>query len=116
MNRRSFLRTMVGGLAAGAAVRTWPFRIYSFPIGIAEHTTGFYPALCPTALEPDLWAASLTPLDINSADFGILIESYVKESMFARALEIDRAVLHCIKYGEGIAVSSKPIRCPIQLT
>lgn len=31
MDRRSFLRMTVGGLAAGAAVRTWPFRVYSFP-------------------------------------------------------------------------------------
>jgi hypothetical protein len=31
MNRRGFLGTLVGGVAAGAAVRTWPFRIFSFP-------------------------------------------------------------------------------------
>jgi hypothetical protein len=31
IDRRSFLRTIVGGVAAGAAVRTWPFRVYSFP-------------------------------------------------------------------------------------
>lgn len=31
MNRRNFLRLTVGGVAAGAAVRTWPFRVYSFP-------------------------------------------------------------------------------------
>ena len=31
MNRRSFFRTMIGGVAAAAAVRTWPFRVYSFP-------------------------------------------------------------------------------------
>lgn len=31
MNRRGFLRTIIGGVAAGAAVRTWPFRVYSFP-------------------------------------------------------------------------------------
>ena len=34
-NRRQFLGAMIGGLAAGAAVRTWPFRIYSFPSQIA---------------------------------------------------------------------------------
>ena len=28
MNRRSFL---IGGIAASAAVRAWPFRVYSFP-------------------------------------------------------------------------------------
>ena len=31
MNRRSFLGTLVGGVATTAAVRTWPFRVYSFP-------------------------------------------------------------------------------------
>ena len=31
MNRRNFFRSMVGGVAAAAAVRTWPFRVYSFP-------------------------------------------------------------------------------------
>ena len=35
MNRRSFLRSMfgatVGGVAAAAAVRTFPFRVFSFP-------------------------------------------------------------------------------------
>jgi hypothetical protein len=31
MNRRHFLSTVVGGVAAAAAVRTWPFRVYSFP-------------------------------------------------------------------------------------
>lgn len=30
-DRRNFLRSMIGGLAATAAVRTWPFRVYSFP-------------------------------------------------------------------------------------
>ena len=28
MKRRNFL---IGGIAAAAAVRTWPFRVYSFP-------------------------------------------------------------------------------------
>jgi hypothetical protein len=31
MNRRSFLGIMVGGLATAAAVRTFPFRVFSFP-------------------------------------------------------------------------------------
>jgi hypothetical protein len=28
---RSFFHSMVGGVATAAAVRTWPFRVYSFP-------------------------------------------------------------------------------------
>ena len=31
MDRRGFLRMMVGGVAAAAAVRTFPFRVFSFP-------------------------------------------------------------------------------------
>lgn len=49
MNRRSFLNTLVGGIAAGAAVRTWPFRVFSFPatVAIPQHRfnfiKGYYP-------------------------------------------------------------------------
>lgn len=31
LTRRGFLGTLIGGVAAGAAVRTWPFRVFSFP-------------------------------------------------------------------------------------
>lgn len=31
VDRRSFFHSMVGGVAIAAAVRTWPFRVYSFP-------------------------------------------------------------------------------------
>lgn len=37
MDRRGFLQTLVGGVVAGAAVRTWPFRVYSFPTEIIQH-------------------------------------------------------------------------------
>jgi hypothetical protein len=33
MERRNFLRSMIGGVTLAAAVRTWPFRVYSFPSG-----------------------------------------------------------------------------------
>ena len=36
MERRKFLKTLFGGLAAAAAVRTWPYRVYSFPTEIKE--------------------------------------------------------------------------------
>ena len=35
VTRRGFLGMMVGGVAAAAAVRTWPFRVFSFPTEIA---------------------------------------------------------------------------------
>ena len=31
MNRRQFLGMTIGGVVAGAAVRTWPYRVFSFP-------------------------------------------------------------------------------------
>ena len=31
MDRRSFFKSMIGGVAAAAAVRTFPFRVFSFP-------------------------------------------------------------------------------------
>ena len=31
MDRRKFLSTLIGGVAATAAVRTFPFRVFSFP-------------------------------------------------------------------------------------
>jgi len=34
MDRRSFLSTLIGGVAATAAVRTFPFRVFSFPKNI----------------------------------------------------------------------------------
>lgn len=44
MNRRSFLRSLVGGVATAAAVRSWPFRVYSFPTA---------PALPPGSIKFD---------------------------------------------------------------
>ena len=34
MDRRAFIGSLVGGVATAAAVRTWPFRVYSFPTEI----------------------------------------------------------------------------------
>jgi hypothetical protein len=31
LNRRGFLSMLIGGVAAVAAERMWPFRVYSFP-------------------------------------------------------------------------------------
>jgi len=36
MDRRGFLKTLIGGVAATAAVRTFPFRVFSFPSEIAS--------------------------------------------------------------------------------
>lgn len=36
MDRRRFLGTLIGGVATAAAVRTWPFRVFSFPSKITR--------------------------------------------------------------------------------
>jgi hypothetical protein len=36
MERRNFLRVLVGGVAVAAAARAWPFRVYSFPRGVVN--------------------------------------------------------------------------------
>lgn len=51
MNRRGFLRSLVGGVAATVAVRTFPFRVYSFPTEIT------YPVL-------DIFSARLLSEDV----------------------------------------------------
>ena len=38
MDRRSFFKSMVGGVAVAAAVRTWPYRVFSFPTEIIPAT------------------------------------------------------------------------------
>lgn len=38
MNRRNFLHTLLDGVSASATVRTWPFRVYSFPSQFAFPT------------------------------------------------------------------------------
>ena len=43
MNRRAFIGSLVGGVATATAVRTWPFRVFSFPskIVIPSHRFSF---------------------------------------------------------------------------
>lgn len=53
MNRRGFLRSLIGGVATATAVRTWPFRIFSFPTDIA---TPLPPTLVQEAV--DTWHVS----------------------------------------------------------
>lgn len=38
MNRRGFLTKLIGGVAATTAVRTFPFRVFSFPSEIVPAT------------------------------------------------------------------------------
>lgn len=54
---------MVGGVAAAAAVRTYPFRVFSFPKGIAWNSWEYYPA--------GTWPNLLTPLSLNGLPYFI---------------------------------------------
>jgi hypothetical protein len=53
MDRRKFLSTLIGGVVAGAAVRSFPFRVFSFPKEIATANWGHlerfpYPGILTT--------------------------------------------------------------------
>jgi hypothetical protein len=50
MNRRKFLGLSIGGIAATAAVRTWPFRVYSFPKEIVLPASGIEPSIVTAAM------------------------------------------------------------------
>jgi hypothetical protein len=56
MDRRNFLQTLIGGVAGAAAVRTWPFRVYSFPTHV------IYPAFSDQSLFEVFGQDVLSPL------------------------------------------------------
>ena len=45
MERRGFLKMLVGGVAAAAAVQAFPFRVYSFPTEIGKFNLLDMPAI-----------------------------------------------------------------------
>ncbi len=65
MNRRKFLNSLVGGIAASTAVRTFPFRVFSFPseIHIPETTLGFAPFHDYTMFPPLFSVGDLINID-----------------------------------------------------
>jgi hypothetical protein len=54
ISRRGFLGALVGGVAAAAAVRTWPFRVFSFPIQVTSPTLDEINAITLRELSPAL--------------------------------------------------------------
>ena len=62
MDRRNFLKSMMGGVVAAAAVQSFPFRVFSFP------------------------------KEIKIAHFGAAYADYTSFSEFRLAKEIDREV------------------------
>ena len=70
MDRRSFLRGLVGGVAVTAAARSFPFRVFSFPSEISA---------TPVLSIP--WGADLS----NEVDFlplGLVSEELLRDSLF----------------------------------
>jgi len=56
MKRRNFL---IGGIAASAAVRAWPFRVYSFPSQIVAVDYLAEKYICLARMHIDLQIANL---------------------------------------------------------
>jgi hypothetical protein len=57
MDRRKFLGSLIGGIAATAAVRSWPFRVYSFPTEI----DAFPECVFPDIVRQQLYLTTSTP-------------------------------------------------------
>lgn len=78
MERRSFLKMIIGGVAAVAAVQSFPFRVYSFPSEIVAPTL-------PTIAEGAIWTGPnqlLTIQMITKEDLGILENERTLERKF----------------------------------
>jgi hypothetical protein len=74
MDRRAFLRGLVGGVATDAAVRTFPFRVFSFPskpssaFSVVTHKSPWDKSLWETITARDLEfieARPIAPLDVG---------------------------------------------------
>lgn len=63
MDRRNFLGMVVGGVAAGTAVRTFPFRVYSFPTDIKIASAMEFPAWMYSAENFSYYAKITAPDD-----------------------------------------------------
>jgi hypothetical protein len=72
-DRRNFLRTLVGGLAATAAVRTWPFRVYSFPTEVKVYKTFDMDYYVRNAME-----SLCREMDSNNLQYGYAIDFKVR--------------------------------------
>lgn len=89
MDRRKFLSALIGGVAAGAAVRTFPLRVYSFPtkITIADWQGGSISEL-PVALQSPLMRTDASLMERRINVFSCLPRgglSLIEEISFAEA-------------------------------
>lgn len=68
MNRRSFFKSMIGGVATAAAVRTFPFRVFSFPTALSlESFTEMYVNPAMAMIFADEWGEAPDSMKIGQA-------------------------------------------------
>jgi hypothetical protein len=72
MNRRNFLSTLIGGVVTAAAVRTFPFRVFSFPTQLTGNWEGLHIDPFPGVLTtpklfagPHGWGLNAIPYRVN---------------------------------------------------
>ena len=65
MDRRNFLKSLIGGVVATAAVRSFPFRVFSFPSQIVVPDDVVTPCQCANCSTARKMFADLRYLNIN---------------------------------------------------
>lgn len=75
MDRRKFFGTMVGGVAVAAAVRTWPFRVYSFPVEVDVEIKNLLPTFFRDRVPTFLYTATYEVVWLP----GDTVPTYTKE-------------------------------------
>jgi hypothetical protein len=118
IERRKFLTQLIGGVAAVAAVRTFPFRVYSFPSELKILNPEIAPTVMSNGPVGGVWA-SLTPeeilADINKslADiWGKSADDYIiVDDMFP--MKKIRSDLSCIS--RKVPIHSNPIDMALSL-
>lgn len=90
MDRRSFFRMIIGGVAAAAAVRTFPFRVFSFPAEIVtpspavqEFATIYYSREAMQTLVKNLRFSDVRPF--KGKNFHAIVHPIVWEQYNLRA-------------------------------
>lgn len=104
MDRRGFLRRMVGGVAAAAAVRTFPFRVFSFPKEIAVAGLDLGSGRDYTVISVYKYSSECVPVSLELLQDSYFDIDNLLVDLFARrlALRLDDALIR------GIPLVSKP--------
>ena len=111
MNRRQFLGTLIGSLAAAAAVRTFPFRVYSFPTEIVQpspeaiaYIDNKMMAAVTDLIEPDTFD------QISAATLAALRDDIIYDNFFA-----DTPFLTYLRSHQPLEIESRVIRVPLNV-